>query len=54
MKRLFIGIIFKLFKAFGWIIATALSLETILGNAMVVLAYHLERSISKQVTNTIK
>ncbi|KAE9553809.1 hypothetical protein FO519_002979 [Halicephalobus sp. NKZ332] len=34
-----------------WIIASLLSLETIIGNAMVIVAYKLERSISKQVSN---
>uniref|UniRef100_A0A914C990 G-protein coupled receptors family 1 profile domain-containing protein n=2 Tax=Acrobeloides nanus TaxID=290746 RepID=A0A914C990_9BILA len=35
----------------GWIVASLLSLETIIGNAMVIVAYKLERSISKQVSN---
>ncbi|KAH7731954.1 CRE-GAR-1 protein [Aphelenchoides avenae] len=35
----------------GWIVASLLSLETIIGNAMVIVAYQLERSISKQVSN---
>jgi muscarinic acetylcholine receptor M3 len=38
-------------QALGWIVAALLSLETIIGNAMVVLAYRLERSISKQASN---
>uniref|UniRef100_A0A915D3P4 G-protein coupled receptors family 1 profile domain-containing protein n=1 Tax=Ditylenchus dipsaci TaxID=166011 RepID=A0A915D3P4_9BILA len=38
-------------QAIIWILAMLLSLETIIGNAMVVLAYKIERSISKQVNN---
>ncbi|CAD6184988.1 unnamed protein product [Caenorhabditis auriculariae] len=34
-----------------WIIIVILSLETIIGNAMVILAYRIERNISKQVSN---
>ncbi|CCD64568.1 putative muscarinic acetylcholine receptor gar-1 [Caenorhabditis elegans] len=34
-----------------WIIIIVLSLETIIGNAMVVMAYRIERNISKQVSN---
>jgi hypothetical protein len=33
-----------------WFCAIALSLETVLGNFMVLLAWHLERSISKQAS----
>lgn len=36
-------------QALIWVVATLLSLETIVGNAMVIIAYKLERSISKQV-----
>ena len=32
-----------------WLVIIALSLETIIGNAMVIAAYKLERNISKQV-----
>ncbi|CAD5221166.1 unnamed protein product [Bursaphelenchus xylophilus] len=38
-------------QALIWIVATLLCLETIVGNAMVIIAYKLERSISKQVNN---
>ncbi|KAL3097777.1 hypothetical protein niasHS_000512 [Heterodera schachtii] len=38
-------------QLFGWFVAGLLSLETILGNSMVLLAYRLERSISKQLNN---
>ncbi|KAI6233677.1 CBR-GAR-1 protein [Aphelenchoides fujianensis] len=38
-------------QAIIWIVSALLSLETIIGNAMVILAYKLERSISKQVNN---
>ncbi|CAJ0943583.1 unnamed protein product, partial [Mesorhabditis belari] len=34
-----------------WFIVVLLSLETIIGNAMVIMAYKLERNISKQVSN---
>nr|ACM78885.1 G protein linked acetylcholine receptor isoform a [Ascaris suum] len=34
-----------------WAIIVFLSLETIIGNAMVIVAYKLERAISKQVSN---
>ncbi|VDK77574.1 unnamed protein product [Litomosoides sigmodontis] len=34
-----------------WIIVIALSIETILGNALVIAAYKLERNISKQISN---
>ncbi|KAI1713247.1 7 transmembrane receptor (rhodopsin family) domain-containing protein [Ditylenchus destructor] len=40
-----------LFQIVGWIVALILSLETIIGNAMVVVAYRIERSINKQVNN---
>uniref|UniRef100_A0AC35FVT7 G-protein coupled receptors family 1 profile domain-containing protein n=1 Tax=Panagrolaimus sp. PS1159 TaxID=55785 RepID=A0AC35FVT7_9BILA len=38
-------------QVFIWIVAVLLSLETIIGNAMVIIAYKLQRSISKQVSN---
>ncbi|KHN82192.1 putative muscarinic acetylcholine receptor gar-1 [Toxocara canis] len=38
-------------QIFVWIIIIFLSLETIIGNAMVIVAYKLERAISKQVSN---
>uniref|UniRef100_A0AC34RPL3 G-protein coupled receptors family 1 profile domain-containing protein n=1 Tax=Panagrolaimus sp. JU765 TaxID=591449 RepID=A0AC34RPL3_9BILA len=38
-------------QAIIWIVAFLLSLETVIGNAMVIIAYKLERSISKQVSN---
>uniref|UniRef100_A0A914I799 G-protein coupled receptors family 1 profile domain-containing protein n=1 Tax=Globodera rostochiensis TaxID=31243 RepID=A0A914I799_GLORO len=38
-------------QVFGWFITSLLSLETIVGNSMVLLAYRLERSISKQLNN---
>ncbi|UMM42092.1 hypothetical protein L5515_018060 [Caenorhabditis briggsae] len=34
-----------------WLIIIVLSLETIIGNAMVIVAYRIERNISKQVSN---
>ncbi|PAV91237.1 hypothetical protein WR25_09196 isoform A [Diploscapter pachys] len=34
-----------------WLVIIVLSLETIIGNAMVIAAYKLERNISKQVSN---
>ncbi|GMT35160.1 hypothetical protein PFISCL1PPCAC_26457, partial [Pristionchus fissidentatus] len=34
-----------------WLIVSFLSLATIVGNAMVVMAYKIERNISKQVSN---
>ncbi|KAI1716898.1 7 transmembrane receptor (rhodopsin family) domain-containing protein [Ditylenchus destructor] len=40
-----------IFQIVGWIVALILSLETIIGNAMVVVAYRIERSINKQVNN---
>eukprot|EP00080_Pristionchus_pacificus_P006050 PDM66070.1 gar-1 [Pristionchus pacificus] len=38
-------------KAIIWLIVAFLSLATIIGNAMVVIAYKIERNISKQVSN---
>ncbi|VDK47138.1 unnamed protein product [Anisakis simplex] len=40
-----------IFQIFVWIIIVFLSLETIIGNAMVIVAYKVERAISKQVSN---
>lgn len=34
-----------------WLVIILLSLETIIGNAMVIVAYRIERNISKQVSN---
>ncbi|CAI5456282.1 unnamed protein product [Caenorhabditis angaria] len=34
-----------------WLVIIVLSLETIIGNAMVIMAYRIERNISKQVSN---
>ncbi|CAI2357264.1 unnamed protein product [Caenorhabditis sp. 36 PRJEB53466] len=34
-----------------WLVIIVLSLETIIGNAMVIVAYRIERNISKQVSN---
>ncbi|CAJ0571790.1 unnamed protein product, partial [Mesorhabditis spiculigera] len=38
-------------QIFVWLVVVVLSLETILGNAMVIMAYKIERNISKQVSN---
>ncbi|KAF8354621.1 gar-1, partial [Pristionchus pacificus] len=38
-------------QAIIWLIVAFLSLATIIGNAMVVIAYKIERNISKQVSN---
>lgn len=34
-----------------WLVVCALSVETVVGNAMVILAYKLDRAISKQINN---
>ncbi|CAB3400135.1 unnamed protein product [Caenorhabditis bovis] len=38
-------------QMFVWFVIILLSLETIIGNAMVIVAYRIERNISKQVSN---
>ncbi|KAI6214538.1 hypothetical protein M3Y94_00279900 [Aphelenchoides besseyi] len=38
-------------QALIWIVAALLSLETVIGNAMVIIAWKIDRSISKQASN---